>query len=143
MEELNEEALQNLVEKQMRNSAQFEDGFESDNIKLYSIIFSELKNNVPLNKNGSIAEKVVARIRGKAETADHINYSMIIFAIIILVLGLVYSALVITNNAILTSIENLIDSHKGIYTFIVFAFCMIQVADKYLGKKHSTDFPRT
>jgi hypothetical protein len=140
MESLDDEEIQRLIEEQLKTHGVPDVSEKDEDARLYRLLFTELKNDPANAKASQLAERVVGQIWLKQDRTEQIGYAVSIFAVFLLISGLVYGALVFTNTVFTGGITYVFVAHKSIFIFIVLAFCAIQFLDRYktaAGKLHN------
>ena len=134
MEYLDDDEIQRLIEEQLKSGEVPTDREKNSDAELYLLLFKELKNHPLDEKENQLEEPVVRQIQLKLDRTEQMYYAMSIFSIILLISGLLYGALTLTNDFYFDTIAHVPMVHRTSCLFMILAFCCIQFFDRYVPK---------
>lgn len=134
MKDLDDEEIQRIIEDQLKFNRLPEDIKKDGDAELYRILFIGLAEDHSDTLNYCLADKVGAQIQKRQDRREGINYSFLILVIVLLIGCLIGEGIELANNTQLKALGQWVVNHKTILLFILFAFFVIQVLDRYLKR---------
>lgn len=135
MRKLTDEEIQKIVEDSLLHQNLSDISEESHReLKMYSLLFEELKPQ-PLNAlPEDFADKVIHKINGRKALEDTLKYYGLILLLILLFMSVTVGIFIYTEVTYLNDVLALMDKFKGSIIFGVTCLLLIQFFDQLLVK---------
>lgn len=135
MRKLTDEEIQKIVEDSLRDQNSYDISEENHrDLKMYSLLFEELKPQ-PLNAlSDDFADKVINKINGKKALEDTLKYYGLILLLILLFMSVTVGTFVYAEVPYLDNILALMDKFKSSIIFGIICLLLIQFFDQLLVK---------
>lgn len=129
MGEMDDEAIQQLVENQLKRNISARPFKSSKEEDLYRILFKELADDSIAKPKNGIEDLVVHNIQSELDKKDAIRYNMTIAVVLLMGVLLFYLAIILINPGLVNPIMLMLKKKEVIVLFIIFIFGTVHMSD--------------
>ena len=140
MNELNDEKIQQLLEKGLSPSGEDMPLTASEDFKAYKLLFDALEKEHPTGLSPRFAASVTGKIKAKENRRQDIKLHLLVIVLLITGIAGAYFSLIMLNKEYAAQLITTLDNSKWILLFVLSVIGIIQFLDKKLVKNHQAAF---
>jgi hypothetical protein len=140
MNDLNDEKIQQLLEKGLPPSGEDMSLAASEDFKAYKLLFDALEREPSAGLSLRFAATVTGKIKAKENRRQDIKLHLLVIVLLITGIACAYFSLIMLNKEYAAQLITTLDNSKWILLFTLSVICIVQFLDKKLIKNHQAAF---